>query len=139
MYRPLLAEFSTPPDEHHKKAVCAALSSWDADTSLIHDYIALRAYQSFVTQTSGRAPGDTDDTFEEDTVEMRRLAESYLKEVGWSTGLEGRGDQMIREIVRTGGGELHNIASLAGGIVAQEIIKVGSHRAPGRRVQADGE
>lgn len=63
---------------------------------------------------------------------MTKLAESYLKEVGWSTGLEGRGKDMIREIVRTGGGELHNIASLAGGIVAQEVIKVGSPLAPGR-------
>lgn len=69
---------------------------------------------------------------EEDTVEMTKLAESYLKEVGWSTGLEGRGKDMIREVVRTGGGELHNIASLAGGIVAQEVIKVGSPLAPGR-------
>lgn len=138
MYRPLPAEFSTLPDEHHKKAVCAALSSWDADTSLIHDYIALRAYQSFVTETDGRAPGDTDETLEVDTdetlevdtAEMTRLAELYLKEVGWSTGLGERGKNMIREVVRTGGGELHNIASLAGGIVAQEVIKVSSLHAP---------
>lgn len=130
MYRPLSAELSTPLDEHHKKAVCAALSSWDSDTSLIHDYIALRAYQSFVTETGGRAPGDTDETLEADTVEMTRLAGLYLKEVGWSTGLEERGKNMIREVVRTGGGELHNIASLAGGIVAQEVIKVSSPCTP---------
>ena len=28
------------------------------------------------------------------------------------------------ELVRAGGGELHNIASLTGGMVAQEVIKV---------------
>lgn len=55
---------------------------------------------------------------------MKRLAGLYLQEVGWSSGLGDRGEKVIGEIVRSGGGELHNIASLAGGIVAQEVIKV---------------
>lgn len=124
-YRPLSAEYSTPVDEHHRKAIYTALEGWDAETSLIHDYIALRAYQEFITQTGGRAPGSDDEALEEDSAEVERLAESYLKEISWSKGLGERGRKIIGEIVRAGGGELHNIASLAGGIVAQEIIKVG--------------
>lgn len=54
---------------------------------------------------------------------MRSLAETYLNEVG-APGIRERTEKMIGEVVRSGGGELHNIASLAGGIVAQEVIKV---------------
>jgi amyloid beta precursor protein binding protein 1 len=32
--------------------------------------------------------------------------------------------QAAREVARAGGGELHNIAALTGGMVAQEMIKI---------------
>jgi amyloid beta precursor protein binding protein 1 len=32
--------------------------------------------------------------------------------------------QAAREVARAGGGELHNVAALTGGMVAQELIKI---------------
>ena len=37
---------------------------------------------------------------------------------------DGRIVQAAQEVARAKGGELHNIASLTGGMVAQEIIKI---------------
>lgn len=101
------------------------MQNWDSEASLIHDYVALRAYQEFITQNNSRAPGDTDDSSaEDDFKEIVRLAKEYLSSLGVTCGLEERCQNMLKEIVRAGGGELHVVASLAGGIVAQEVIKV---------------
>jgi amyloid beta precursor protein binding protein 1 len=121
-FRPFSAELST--DDFHKEVVKAAFESWDADSSLVNDYVAFRAFQEFITRSGGRAPGDTEGPIDEDTAEMRRLAKAYLSEVGCSPELTERTENIIGELVRYGGAELHNIASLAGGLVAQEVIKV---------------
>ncbi|KAH0613345.1 uncharacterized protein H6S33_009725 [Morchella sextelata] len=121
-FRPFSAELST--DDFHKEVVKAAFESWDADSSLINDYVAFRAFQEFITRSGGRAPGDTEGPIDEDTAEMRRLAKAYLSEVGCSPELTERTENIIGELVRYGGAELHNIASLVGGLVAQEVIKV---------------
>lgn len=121
-FRPFSAELST--DEFHKKVVKEAFESWDADSALINDYVAFRAFQEFITQNNGRAPGDTEGPLDEDTAEMQRLAKAYLSEVGCGPELTGRIENIIGELVRYGGAELHNTASLAGGLVAQEVIKV---------------
>lgn len=129
-YRPLAAEYSsTAADEYHKKAVTNALENWDADDSKVHDYIALRAWQEFYS-TYGRAPGDTDVTYDDDLATVTKLAEEYVRNINGSSGLTERGVNMVREVVRAGGGEMHNIASLAGGMVAQEVVKVRFHTTP---------
>ena len=77
---------------------------------------------SFFRENS-RFPGDceTDDELQSDEKEVTNLAvkiargldaEPHIKK-GW-----------IEEIVRTGGIEIHTVASYLGGLAAQEIIKV---------------
>ena len=120
-YRPLGPEYT--PDAQHKQAVTTALQNWDADDSLINDYIAIRAWQEFLS-THNRVPGCDDVTYEEDVKAVEELARKYLKSLEIEDALNTRAVGMCREVVRPGGGELHNIASLAGGIAAQEIVKV---------------
>ncbi|KAI5805112.1 hypothetical protein EDC01DRAFT_627005 [Geopyxis carbonaria] len=117
-YRSLASEFSA--DEAHKKTVVDALGNYDAEDSLIHDYVALRAWQEFYSKYS-KPPGVDSDG---DIVEIKEIAQTYLKSVGHDGSLEGRGEKVLQEIVRAGGGELHVISSLIGGIAAQEITKV---------------
>ncbi|KAL7273008.1 hypothetical protein RUND412_004152 [Rhizina undulata] len=121
-FRPIKAEYSQTPNEIHKKAVVDALQNWDAEESLVHDYIALRAWSQFIVNT-GRIPGEGDDV-EKDVEELKMVAERYLESVGWKEGLGTRGVKAVEELVRTGGGELHVNAALIGGIVAQEVIKI---------------
>lgn len=124
-YRPLAPEYTQ--DDHHKHAVTAALAGFNPDwnKSTIHEYVAVRAWQAFYDR-HGRAAGDEDSTLEADVVEMLKIAEEYLKEVGYEGEMNEHAQNTIKEVVRAGGGELHAIASLAGGIVAQEIVKVSS-------------
>jgi amyloid beta precursor protein binding protein 1 len=123
-YRPIAAEYSN--DDFHKNAVMSALTSYNEEwnNSLIHDYVALRAWQEFYSKT-GRLPAAEEDTLESDLAEVREIALEYLKSVGYEGDFEGRLEQMVQELIRAGGSELHVIASLIGGIVAQEIVKVG--------------
>ncbi|KAF8244247.1 hypothetical protein K440DRAFT_610226 [Wilcoxina mikolae CBS 423.85] len=121
-YYPISSEYSSPPDDHHKKAVVAALNSCFGD-SLIHDYIAIRAWQTYCTK-KGKFPGVEDKELQTDLEKVTGYAEDYLESLNYTGGLSERTHRMLREVVRTGGGELHVIASLAGGMVAQEIIKI---------------
>ncbi|KAK4934171.1 hypothetical protein LTR28_010844 [Elasticomyces elasticus] len=50
-------------------------------------------------------------------------AGTFIEEPGYSEVKEGVA-KVVKELVRAAGSELHNIASLAGGILAQEVIKV---------------
>jgi len=122
-YRPLAAEYAA--DDHHKRAVTMAQESYNPEwnRTAIHDYVALRAWQEFYDR-HGRPAGDEDATLEADAAEMQKIVDEYWKEVGYDGDLDENSQHMIGEIVRAGGGELHVIASLAGGIVAQEIVKV---------------
>jgi len=124
-YRPVAAEYAA--DDHHKRVVIAALASFnpDWDKSTIHDYVALRAWQEFYDRY-GRPAGEEDGTLEADVVEMQKIADEYRRGVGYEGELDEHAHHMVGEVVRAGGGELHVIASLAGGIVAQEIVKVSS-------------
>ena len=65
-----------------------------------------------------------DDVYEADVTEVGELAKKYLTSIGQEGKLSERAEGMVREVVRPGGGEMHNIASLAGGVAAQEIVKV---------------
>lgn len=84
----------------------------------------MRAASEFVDKY-GHAPGSgltesTDD-------DLQTLTE-IAHHLGIVRATEGASIDLVfkacHEIVRYGGGELHNIASLMGGIIAQEIIKL---------------
>ncbi|KAF3920800.1 hypothetical protein ABW20_dc0107209 [Dactylellina cionopaga] len=98
-------------------------------TSLIHYYLGLRAYELFISadgNTKRIAPGVEDSTVDNEVEKLNKHVTELLDKlvISHSPELLESTLKAIGEIVRSGGGELHNIASLAGGIVAQEVIKV---------------
>jgi amyloid beta precursor protein binding protein 1 len=122
-----------------------AINALSNDTSLILLYIAFLAYDEFCAThrsdghlTSPLAPGVTDANVEEDARKLvdigKRILGGILAEVGKDYNADGdreEWDSIVQrlteystEITRAGGAELHNIASLAGGMIAQEVIKV---------------
>jgi amyloid beta precursor protein binding protein 1 len=106
--------------------------------SLLPLYIAFLAFDEFVATHDKDAlggaplmPGETDaDTDTEKvtgialkiTDDLINEAGTFIEESDYST-LKTRTGEFVQELVRAGGAELHNISSLTGGIVSQEIIK----------------
>jgi len=112
--------------------------------SLIGIYIAFLAWDEFVAthstdsmQSAGnnlRVPGSNDAELEIDQARMIGIAhkivdllineaDSRLEDPEYSD-IKAKIERICVEMVRAGGGELHNIASLSGGMIAQEVIKV---------------
>lgn len=112
--------------------------------SLVGLYIAFLAWDEFVathtteaTVAGGEAlkvPGSGAEDFEVDTVRLEGIAhkiiDDVIKEAGkfledpeYTKVKEGVA-KLCMELTRAGGAELHNIASLSGGLIAQEVIKV---------------
>jgi amyloid beta precursor protein binding protein 1 len=115
------------------------------DTSLILLYIALLAYDEFCAThrkdnhlTGLQPPGVGTADVDPDTRKLvdiaKRIVGGILAEVGKDYNKDGdleewdsivhRLTEYCAEITRAGGAELHNIASLAGGMISQEVIKV---------------
>ncbi|KAF2755440.1 hypothetical protein EJ05DRAFT_502901 [Pseudovirgaria hyperparasitica] len=120
------------------RAKFAALSLTDPD-SLVLLYIAFLAYDSFISShTTGGlgsasvVPGENNT--ESDVEMMASMAYAITDDLIQQSGIamsaseqtvaKGKIEQYVRELVRAGGSELHNISSLAGGLIAQEVIKV---------------
>ncbi|KAK6332233.1 hypothetical protein TWF696_002954 [Orbilia brochopaga] len=117
-------------DEYEDSPKVKTISNELSDpTSLIHYYLGLRAYEMFISEESNSGhvpPGTEDSTAESDAEKLDQYVKMLLDKLNITHSaelLEGT-SKAVREIVRVGGGELHNISSLAGGLVAQEIIKV---------------
>ncbi|RVD84036.1 uncharacterized protein DFL_005804 [Arthrobotrys flagrans] len=118
-------------NEEYEKSPRAQVISNDLSdsTSLIHYYLGLRAYEAFISDennTQRIAPGAEDSTVDADTEKLNKHVTELLDKLSITHSpelLEGT-EKAIGEIVRAGGGELHNIASLTGGVAAQEIIKI---------------
>ncbi|KAK6531069.1 hypothetical protein TWF281_007895 [Arthrobotrys megalospora] len=121
--RSLNAEYEQSP---RAQVISSDLSD---PTSLIHYYLGLRAYEAFISDegnTQRTAPGAEDPIVDTDAGKLNKHVTELLDKLSITHSpelLEGT-EKAIGEIVRAGGGELHNIASLTGGIVAQEVIKV---------------
>ncbi|KAI9770554.1 MAG: hypothetical protein M1840_003144 [Geoglossum simile] len=99
--------------------------------SLISHYIAFLAYDKFINSNSPDttiypAPGHDGASVDIDEQALLRIAISILN--SWHSAedpnLRDRLFDSVREITRSGGGDLHNISALTGGMVAQEAIKV---------------
>ena len=111
--------------------------------SLIGEYITFLAWDEFVaTHTTPsndmggeglRVPGSNDSEFEIDKERMigitHKIVDDLINEANTHiddpeySGLKDKVSSICVEMVRAGGGELHNIASLTGGLIAQEVIK----------------
>jgi len=90
----------------------------------LHYYFGLRCAEIF-QEKHGRLPGiasseggevDTD----ADDSQLASLAATLLKDLKIKTQPDSA---VLKEIVRSGGGEVHNIASVVGGIGSQEALK----------------
>ncbi|QDS73402.1 hypothetical protein FKW77_008080 [Venturia effusa] len=100
------------------------------ESSLILLHIAFMAWDAFF-QSSAMVAGDNDS--DSDALELTRLANAIVDGLfseagtslneGKSTSIKTRLHEFCQELSRAGGAELHNIASLAGGLIAQEVIK----------------
>ncbi|EME40813.1 hypothetical protein DOTSEDRAFT_90918 [Dothistroma septosporum NZE10] len=112
---------------------------------LIHLYLSFQAWDDFVAthtttakQTGGeglRVPGAGEAVdWEEDATKLGEIAMKLMDDIIKQAGTRVENPQYDRvhekikktctELARAGGSELHNIASLSGGLIAQEVIKV---------------
>eukprot|EP00842_Homolaphlyctis_polyrhiza_P005877 jgi/Hompol1/6290/HPOL_004918-RA len=94
------------------------VASYDSNMAI---YWLLRAADQFYLYHN-RYPGASLDTIAQDTIELQTIASTLISQNNIPQTLIT--DDLIAEIVRAGGSELHNIASLMGGIASQEIIKL---------------
>lgn len=112
--------------------------------SLVKLYLAFLAWDEFVAthasspeQAGGegiRVPGDTDLELEADGEKLTGIAHKLVDDLITEAGtrieepeyseIREKVASICEELVRAGGGELHNLASLTGGMIAQEVIKV---------------
>ena len=87
-------------------------------------YIILRAVDIF-SERQNRQPGEHSDNYDirQDVIRIKAIAYGLLSEIGVSVRVSVL-DDLIEEAVRCGGSELHAVASVMGGIGAQEVIKI---------------
>ena len=86
-------------------------------------YLLLRAADRF-HESYNRLPGAFDDEIDEDVSRLKAIAASLLADcykLGNNTAVD---EDLLCEVVRYGGAELHAMASVMGGIAAQEAIKL---------------
>ncbi|KAF2838958.1 NEDD8-activating enzyme E1 regulatory subunit [Patellaria atrata CBS 101060] len=115
-----------------------AASMLENRESLIHLYIAFLAYDIFTNSHDADAlggaplaPGEQDLQLDGEKMagiaykivdDLLTEANKFLEGEEYDT-VKSRTKQFVEEIVRAGGAELHNIATLSGGLIAQEVIK----------------
>ncbi|KAF2459055.1 hypothetical protein BDY21DRAFT_318231 [Lineolata rhizophorae] len=121
------------------RAKVAAMSP-SLSEGLLGLYIAFLAWDAFEA-AQGRPPGapsNLADNVEFATEADEAIAVSHAKQIvddllteadypmdeDERTKVDTKVAQYVGELVRAGGGELHNVAALTGGLIAQEVIKV---------------
>ncbi|KAK9367806.1 hypothetical protein V1509DRAFT_625390 [Lipomyces kononenkoae] len=97
------------------------LSDLEEENGLMPIYVGFRAVEIF-EERNGRFPGMLEDT-KDDENELERIAVEIVKNLGGDSLGEAT-ISVLKEFVRAGGAELHNIASLLGGFGAQEVVKL---------------
>lgn len=141
--RPILAPQPDLDKMHESRRIsneAAAMGLMMPAESGILIVIAFQAWDVFTNShtdgnlTEHKVPGLKTENIIKDEEELVGIAHRILDEVIKYTGtaveepdlLQLREDvaNLAKELVRAGGSELHNIASLTGGMVAQEVIKV---------------
>lgn len=81
-------------------------------------YVVLRALDRFVLE-HGSAPGEHQ--IETDTAWLKTQVSKLLNEWGITNSVS---DDIVHEVCRYGGVEIHGISAFIGGCVAQEVIKI---------------
>jgi len=83
-------------------------------------YLLLRASERFYTEHN-RYPGERKD-YADDYEELKKHSDSILKDFNMEA--DRVSDEHLIELCRFGNAQLHSIAAFAGGVAAQEIIKL---------------
>jgi len=138
---------SSLPNRHYsfgKSAAALAMEPTNPMGSLIGLYIAFLAWDEYIaTHTTPasdlggqglKIPGSILSEIPTDTEKLAGIAhqilDNIINEAGTRvqdpeyTNVKAEIGNICVEMVRAGGAELHNIAALTGGLVAQEVIKV---------------
>ena len=95
-------------------------------------YLLLRAAQAFRAERA-RWPGE-DETVEADVPALTKCVVEVTKELNLNGGSGSPGnacpvkEELVHEFCRWGGAEMHSVASVVGGIAAQEAIKAVTHQ-----------
>ncbi|KAI3966741.1 hypothetical protein MKW92_038738 [Papaver armeniacum] len=115
-YRPIEDEFNSPTLSELQKYLT------DEDYSIaVGFYILLRAVDRFATNYN-RFPGLFDGAVDEDISRLKTIAVGILSDLGCNGSTLT--DDLINEMHRFGGAELHTVAAVIGGIASQEVIKL---------------
>ncbi|XP_014097757.1 nedd8-activating enzyme E1 regulatory subunit [Bactrocera oleae] len=106
-------------DENAKSSnILSFVDDLEIQGTLAEHYVALRAYERFVSEC-GNVPGEC--YVENDVKELKTVASKMLSDWGVHASIS---DDLIHEICRYGGSEIHSISAFIGGCVAQEVIKI---------------
>ncbi|KAH8329618.1 hypothetical protein KR074_000869 [Drosophila pseudoananassae] len=110
----------TPISEEYKKnsRVLALVEDNELQGNLTSFNFALRAYERFLSEY-GNIPGEC--TVEQDIGRLKSIAGKMMSDLGMHATI---GDDVLHEICRYGGAELHAVSAFIGGCAAQEVIKV---------------
>ncbi|XP_052860022.1 nedd8-activating enzyme E1 regulatory subunit [Anopheles cruzii] len=93
-------------------------SGLETPNSLMAHYLVLRALDRFQAEY-GCVPGESE--AESDTSRIKSLAGKMLSELGIGALIS---DDLVYEICRYGGAEIHSISGYMGGCIAHELIKL---------------
>lgn len=106
-------------DEYQKGRSQLASYLQDPD-SLMFSYVTVRGLERFVSEFN-TYPGHLDDHVEPDVLKLKSIIGKLLSEWGCNHVVR---DEIVHEICRYGGAELHSVAAILGGLVAHEVIKL---------------
>ncbi|RLN42555.1 NEDD8-activating enzyme E1 regulatory subunit-like isoform X1 [Panicum miliaceum] len=115
-YRSIEEEFSSPIVSEVQRYFT------DEDYSYaMNFYILLRAVDR-LSANYNRLPGIFDSEIDEDIPRLKTVAASVLSEMGLSGA--SLSEDLITEMCRFGGAEIHTVAAFIGGVASQEVIKL---------------
>jgi len=115
-YRSIEEEFSSPNVSEVQRYFT------DEDYSYaMNFYILLRAVDR-LSANYNRLPGIFDSEIDEDIPRLKTVAASVLSEMGLSGA--SLYEDLITEMCRFGGAEIHTVAAFIGGVASQEVIKL---------------
>ncbi|KAG2534228.1 NEDD8-activating enzyme E1 regulatory subunit AXR1-like isoform X1 [Panicum virgatum] len=115
-YRSIEEEFSSPNVSEVQRYFT------DEDYSYaMNFYILLRAVDR-LSANYNRLPGIFDSEIDEDIPRLKTVAASVLSEMGLSGA--SLSEDLITEMCRFGGAEIHTVAAFIGGVASQEVIKL---------------
>eukprot|EP00189_Rhodosorus_marinus_P012350 CAMPEP_0184745742 /NCGR_PEP_ID=MMETSP0315-20130426/8424_1 /TAXON_ID=101924 /ORGANISM="Rhodosorus marinus, Strain UTEX LB 2760" /LENGTH=528 /DNA_ID=CAMNT_0027218067 /DNA_START=149 /DNA_END=1735 /DNA_ORIENTATION=+ len=118
---PYLSVQRTRPLEDELKSCSADLErALKEESSIAHLYIFFRAVDMYLSESLGNTVEDISKHF----VELQAKSMQILSEMGMPPGSVDIWREGLLEFLRYDGSEVHSIASILGGIIAQESVKL---------------